>query len=286
MDCLQTLEQLDMQWPDWSGNDTPGLPKSGEAAAHLESCVLCQTELEERHVFDQRIAAVMRDVAVPVGLKQRLLQACEQQAETRATETNNEQITEVAKPQKTTDWRKIRRRTFAAISVSAVVFLATYFLFPTPENRVPLSLADLQKSTNLQLTELETFDKNFQPELPQGLWQRPNRIQFAPYPRGDLKNHEGQHRVASFAFQFQDKQGQLFHGVLLVVPKKFLEETTLPPEFSVADAEGHYVHRSYGRFRTVAWTEGEHVFVCFMPVRTDGADGLKALGNILYPLPV
>ncbi|MEX0724678.1 MAG: hypothetical protein WD065_00330, partial [Planctomycetaceae bacterium] len=72
MDCRETQRILDAAQADardlWEPDIAP-------AAVHLETCRECQIALQKKSRFDHAFGVAVRDVAVPAGLKQRMLAA-------------------------------------------------------------------------------------------------------------------------------------------------------------------------------------------------------------------
>jgi hypothetical protein len=268
------MQQLEAARP---GSDDRNLPELQEASLHLDDCQNCGKVFEKLQAIDVRIANVMVDVPVPAGLKERLFESLKLDVAKPAETTVS-----TASPRKTTPtgFGRLRVRILAAISVSAIVLAALFVLFPKQSEKTPFSLADVRNSANLQLDQLSEFDGNFTPELPQGLWRTSERISLGKSPKGDLKDSQGNHRAASFEIQVSDNRGRTYRGVLLVLPKRLLDDSPSREQFSTESEEGTYAQRPYGAFHTVSWTEGEHVFVCFMPV---GDDGMKTLERALFP---
>jgi hypothetical protein len=66
------------------------------------------------------------------------------------------------------------------------------------------------------------------------------------------------------------------NGLLLVIPKKTIEDS---PSATFFGAGSPVYVRSYA---TAAWTEGDFVYVCFVP---DTGNALKALELALYAAP-
>ncbi|GAB4154400.1 MAG: hypothetical protein Tsb009_31020 [Planctomycetaceae bacterium] len=279
MNCQQTLQQLEAVRPD---SDDGILDELRSATTHLAECPQCRKTFEWRQQVDRKISDVMLDVPIPSGLKSRLLESLNLDVEQQASDDSaSNAVPQSSSPKsKATPARSLGLRIAAALTISAAILAGLFFLFPKQVKQSPFTLADVRSSANLQWDQLSEFDQNFTPTLPRGLWQRSSRISIKKHPKGDLKSPEGKHRAASFVFQVSSERGDVFRGVLLVIPRRVLDDAPTRSQFTTESEKGIYIQRSYGSFHTVSWTEGEHTFVCFMPV---GDDGLETLNRALYP---
>lgn len=70
MDCQTARQRLEACRPQ---SDDLHLEELAEASSHLEQCAACRAEVRTRQAVDALIGARLRDVAVPEGLKSRIL---------------------------------------------------------------------------------------------------------------------------------------------------------------------------------------------------------------------
>ena len=67
--ALERLEALSFEWPP----DEPVDAELQTAWEHAQVCSACAARIEQRREADNRIAATMQAVPIPLGLKERLL---------------------------------------------------------------------------------------------------------------------------------------------------------------------------------------------------------------------
>ncbi len=69
MNCPTARQILDLASPD-----DPRAQAVDEAARHVDGCAACQTVVRRHEAFDKKLVAMMGDVPVPAGLRERLLE--------------------------------------------------------------------------------------------------------------------------------------------------------------------------------------------------------------------
>lgn len=293
MNCHDALIQLEAARPSSSDYQEPDLVT---AFTHVESCRGCRETLDAREQLDRRIGRVMRDVPVPAGLKERLLASLWQPDATNGSDQPEPDVT-AAKPfmrpvgdaanaaSARVAVQGRRRWLQAVIGVAAAAALITgVFVLWTqqPEPSNLLTMDDVRRQTTLDLSRLEAFNGQFHAPPPDGLWQHSRRIQFDETAKGDLPGVDGKHRAALYKFTYRNDRGE-FHGVMLVMPKRFLND---PPTATMINTERRdlYARRESGSYHTFAWqpADSELVYVCFVPA---GGEAVDALQQVLSPQP-
>lgn len=231
MDRRTTLERLDAVRP---GSDDLALPDLKAAGDELARDASLAAEFEQRQNWDRRISAAMHDVPVPGDLRERLL----------ATLSNTGRSIPVAP-------RRIsRRRLLVAVTGLAASLVAGGLFWAGATSAEPVTVAEIRLAATELLGrsgEVVPFQGDFSPELPSGNLRQ--RLRFREPAVGLLD-----HRVA--AWQFHANGRRPLNGILAVVPADAL--ATLPAARTLADRE--YVIDG----NSVAWQEGDFVYVCYV----------------------
>ena len=238
MDRRSLLERLDAVR---ANSDDLFRPEMAEARRALRDDPELAEEFAARGRFDAQIAAAMRDVAVPAGLRTRLLQHLE--AQHLETETPAE--TRNAAGVKEDGPRMTRRGLLAVVGTLAASLVAGgIYISGMLEATTPLALAEIEEAAARFLSgaiEPVPFDGSFQPRPPRkGDW---SRLRFEREQYGLLPSDHG-HRAAAWRFSWKKSE-----GVLIAIPREFV---AVPPDTT----------RDYGGGNTVAWTEGRFVYLC------------------------
>ncbi len=298
MDCRSALEILEVVRPN---SDDLREPELAAAAAHVGSCPRCEASFRSRQELDREIGRLMREVSVPSGLTQRLLDAVEA-ADAFSTESQTRRSDSHGKLLRPVDAHKTvspaspasaqlpvsvsRRRWFRVAWQSAVCLLAAVVLWQVIVRRETptISIADLRASTSALSAiskvmsnpeQLPDFDGNFAASQPES-WSVAG-LSFGDGPKGfEAEGLEGR-MPALFGFSLRARRSAPVRGVLLVMPAKRVMNPPAETSFSMATGSVTYVPG----FATVAWTEGELVYVCFA-----APDALKTLERVLEPSPV
>lgn len=238
MDRRSLLERLDAVQPN---SDDLFRPEMAEARHALRDDPELAEEFAARGRFDAQITAAMRDVAVPAGLRTRLLQHLEAQhieAEPTAESRN------VAAARN--DGPRMTRRGLLALvgTMAASLVAGGIYVSGMLDAAKPLALAEIEEAAARFLSgaiEPAPFDGQFQPRPPRkGDW---SRLRFEHGQYGLLPSEEG-HRAAAWHFSWNGSE-----GVLIAIPQEFV---AVPPDTT----------RDYVGGNTVAWTEGQFVYLC------------------------
>ena len=237
MDRRTVLERLDAVRPS---SDDLALPEMAESRQALRDDPELADEFASRARFDGRIAAAMHDVVVPEGLRFRLLQRLE-------AEISAEAAPVVTVPKQTR--RMTRRGAMAMVgALAASLVVGGLYWSGIMDSTTLVAVADVEEAAARFMTgstELVPFEGPFQPRPPlKGRW---SRLRFDPAVYGLLPSDQG-HRAAAWRFSWNGAP-----GVLVAIPREFV---AVPPDQT----------RDYVGGNTVAWTEGEFVYVC----RVDG----------------
>ena len=250
MDCGLAREQLDVARPDSADRETAEL----EAAfAHVDACPECAEVVEFRREFDRRTGAVMRDVPVPAGLKERLLAAAELTASP----------SQIAPPARSYNRRKLL---LATSSAAALLIAAGVMWLVGGGAPDPLAMNDVRQFWARQLAEdatlasLPAFDGSFDAAIPDLRWASNLPVE----PLGADIDGDGRHDAAVYRFET---------GFLVVIqPNRVADAPAADSPFAA--------ERSYAPVLHVAWTDAGQVHLCF--VRTGGERGLDAILNRVY----
>ena len=273
MDCHTALEILEVVRPDSADRMEPEVV---EASDHVENCRLCEDHFLARRHFDRRLGQMMREVPVPPGLKSRLL------AELGFPETSPDPVADaepipvrLAEPDEASvpQGRARRRARMLAFVSSALALTVLVTFFVVRSSQSPAwTLAELRHEARTafqSFEELPIFNGDFDARLPEHGWES-RAISIVEPPRGfppDLARHS----AALYYFALRDGRRPPVVGILLVTTKQSVTE---PPENPYFNAEGV----GSGPLSTVAWTEGEFVYVC---VIDGGGNSLERLERAL-----
>jgi len=312
MDCRTALEILEVARPD---SDDVKQTELAWAQAHLDSCPRCEEAFCNRQALDRRIGRLMRDVSVPWDLKHKLLQAAtngngklelsvraagvaDYAAGITGIETgitgietdvtgsaagldvpagSDAPVTPAAS--KSTVARP-RRYWLKGAAVAAACLVGWVVVWPWLQpSQIRLQLDELRNETALKNpATLPPFRGEFEAAIPDG-WSE--GVSFAIPAVGFQLDGSGKHLAALYSFTFSSPKRPLVNGLLLVIPKKSIED---PPSAVFFGAGSRvYVQSSTGTYyATAAWTEGDLVYVCFVPSEDNA---LKALELALYAAP-
>ena len=260
MDCRTAMQLLEVSRPDFEDLDDREL---ASAAAHLEKCPQCAEQLRNLQIFDRKVGQAMRDVSVPPGLKEKLLQAChadsclaEQSAQLKRPSTHS-----TGNRPDRISLRFVSRRKYIRYGVSAVVclmagFAAWWVNRPEPDTLILEKFCSRLHATEYALSSLSKFDENFEATLPTR-WQS-SGIRFTSPVRGFQRDRAGNHMTALYEFRFGGRGRSSLRGILMVIPLSSVED---PPEAS--DFSSGFEH--YIPVPNVAWKSNELVYICLIP---------------------
>ena len=286
MDCRTALEILEIARPD---SDDLKDPELAAAAEHVGSCPQCEASFRSRQELDREIGRLMRDVPVPAGLKQQLLQ---QLVDESGESGNQESPGDTVDSQLSTLDSQLsagRRRRFHVAWASAVCLFAAVVVWQVMiRQKTPaVSIADLQTSTTALAAvskmisnpeQLADFDDSFVVLAPAG-WQE--RVSFSGSGKGFQPEGLASRTLALYRFNLATRRKVAAGGVLLVVPTKWVKSPPAATSFGMAAGKVRYVRAAGSLCATVAWTEGEMVYICFVT-----AGSLETLERALRVSPV
>ena len=136
-------------------------------------------------------------------------------------------------------------------------------LNPAPRT---FSVAELLRTTPLNLEAAETFDKNFDAQLPAS-WSSNHHLRVLADWRAVELDGEPSHEGAMAWFRFQSRRGTPIGGLIVVLPVERV--SPLPSASSLPEAHVEYFklddpdHPDKLHVAT-AWQEGSLVYVCFL----------------------
>lgn len=271
MNCQTARELLELQPP--AERDAA---VDGEAARHLDQCPACRCAVQRQVELDAQIGTVCRDVAIPDGLKERLLEllACRGE-QPRAGATDVERVVSpvsaaaveassaVCAPQVGVAVRRplatSKRRHWIGIGAVAALALVLcgiigWRLWPRVEPTTLEEVAELITVDSLNpshLDEIPKFSNGLVVPTPQTmdthhLISAPKRLGTAGVNRD----------VAVYFFTLPGRRQTVLEGRLAVLPTPFVR--TPPGATSFATVAPGY----RGDFCTRSWTEGQFVYVC------------------------
>jgi hypothetical protein len=309
MNCRSALEILDCQGAGLSGVREGDL---AAAEAHLVGCARCRAIVQNRRRLDRKIGRVLRAVNVPRGARERLfaqLAALETAAvaseppEDRRTsvgatspvEFRNEicvppaitsdradiaqgpaqGLAEVPSRPKRPLWRGLVP-VAACLAVAAIGFFSVIWLM-TPrwsveEVRLQLARIDFDSIESLR-------DFNGKPaasRLPADPgWQKLEWLS-GKVAKG-LPDASSRHQFAVYGFVIPGRQRHPIRGLLAVVPRRQMRAPPTDESLSTAQSSD-YLSARIGESVSVAWTDGDLVYVCLVE---GGEDSLATLRQIL-----
>ncbi|MEX1098402.1 MAG: hypothetical protein WED34_20320 [Planctomycetales bacterium] len=268
MDCRTALDMLECDTLEAPPSAAGGAdPELSAARAHVRDCPRCAAAFRALQERDRQIAQAMQDIPVPAGLRERLFAALALEspgagdtADAVAAEIvpgEGATIPAAEAPPAPVAARRRRNRswgTAAAAAVVAAVVVGGWWAAHSGTSRVPLAEWRNEAGTAWdEFALLPEFDGGFD-AIPPASW--PAAIQFTP-PRGVPHPDVPGHAAALYAFRL-GSGGAVVEGVVLAVPASAIDS---PPEntyFNVRSA----AYAAAGGSATVAWTEGDLVYVC------------------------
>jgi hypothetical protein len=235
MDRPTLTERLDAVRPDSADLAEPEMAGLRDALADPD----LRADFGRREAWDRGLAAAMRDVPVPAGLRDRLLTRLA--AEPPA-------VSPVPKP-------VTRRRALGLLTGLAASIAAAAVVWTLTGSTEPVTVAELQDAAATPGDG--PFYGNFDPRLPNSFWQ--SRLALREPPVGLLRRH-GRDRAAAWAFSLPGR----LTGLLVAVPADRVPAA--PSATSLASAP--YERRPDGT-ETAAWTQNGFVYVCLVHGRID-----------------
>jgi hypothetical protein len=234
MDCRAAREILDHSSPGDSGSEAL------EARAHEAGCERCSSLMASRLAFDDRLSAAMQDVAIPEGLRDRLLTAVSPEPMLAIT---------VKQPVRR------RRPTMVAACVATVLIAGSATWITIARQRKPktLDLAALrtaaatlleQAGNTIDLSRVPGFDGSFSLAALND-WSRSAELHGV-----EIDQRPGQDGAAAMVRIGRSSRP---NAILLIVPAS-----------RVADA-AHLAAGAtlaYAPVASAVWRNGDFVFVC------------------------
>jgi hypothetical protein len=291
MDCRTALEILDCE-----GTGISGLPEADLAAAeaHLAECCRCAAIVDNRRWLDRKIGRSLRTVNLPRGGRQRLLRqlaALETAANTEvvigtgiqpAVAPGTVERANVVKAPVEEPLRRQRRMWRGLVPVAACLVVAAIGFFSviwlmTPRWSVEEVRLELAKISFDSLESLRDYNgdavANHLPADPG--WQK------LEWPTGKaakgLPDGSNPHQFAVYGFVIPGRQRRPISGLLAVIPRHRMRAPPEAQSLSEASASD-YLPARIGETVSVAWTDGDVVYVCMVE---GGADSLDVLKRIL-----
>jgi len=263
MDCRTALEILDLVH-SYSGDRKNREVEAAEV--HLTECPQCYSRFERRQAFDQTVARVMKDVPVPPGLKEKLLNEL-QVGDFSTVDTIRSESTECRSSDGTYEpipGRNVSRRKWFRYLISAAVSfaagIALWWVFSSQDSNL-LTMDQIRswlRTMNNNLESLSEFDGNFTASLPRDGWNSGGIRFTTPAAKGFHKNRDGNHLMALYEFRFIGREGSSLTGILLVIPESRIEDPPAAAYFSTSSA-------GYEPVPHAVWKSNGLVYVCLIP---------------------
>ena len=263
MDCTGILEILDCVRPNSGDLD---LPDFGEARTHLDGCESCRHEFESRQQFDRAVAAVAQDFEVPSGLQESLLSVLAAESAGGAHATTPAKLAEGQLETQATDTSR-RGRLRNRLSLAVLVCTAAIALLITnwpkePEQFSVYSLLVRATADPAQVLLLEEYS-GIVAAVPRSFGHKRLGIDKTTY--GEDLDGDSTHDVAMTRFSFDSPGHGVVTGVIVAVPNSRV--TALPAAKVFSLASQLYPSPSDFGAAAVVWTEGDTVYLCFVPRR-------------------
>lgn len=281
MDCRTALEILEVARPD--GEDFSD-PELASALAYVRAHPECAEILRSRQALDRTIGSAMQDVPVPADLKANVLEALERSGEpagANADVVTPDRATDFGNPPsepadgRTGDVRRRMSRQIIerlAVAVAACLLIAGLAWWLLPDSGPAVTLQTVRESIPTNLQNQPEFRGEFDPQLPDGVWQF-GHVAFNEAPRRFRTPGADRDLGALFAFRVRGPRGATVNGTLLVMPAQFVADPPAADSFHAA--EMHY--NRAGTHATVAWvgSEGRWMYVCMVPVKDQAPERLQ-----------
>lgn len=254
MDCQTALEHLDCVRPNSGDLD---LPEFAEARAHLAECASCQAEFDNRQQFDSEVSRVAADVAVPASLRMSLL-AVVSDSVAEFAESAADAPQETNSRPAAADRSATLKRVRLIVSLSACLLIAAVSAALWRPGPTQLSIATIQGGLNLNLPKV-TFDNAFPVDLPPSWIGHPGLRVSETLSGLDLDDRDGHDGAAAY-FAFSVGRAAPIRGVLVAIPVERIDG--LPAATAFRRAPVAYPQTGVV---SVAWQEGDLVYLCFVP---------------------
>lgn len=269
MDCQTALDILEVDRP---GDDDTERPEIAAATKHLDSCAECVSVVQSRQSFNDSVGRLIRDIPIPDGLEQRLLD--------NLAAHDRSAVTPAVSPASP---KRSRRRWFVGTASAAVCLIAGVWIwYGMQPADTTLTLADVRRGFAAEFDQIKLlpeFDRNFDAPLPGFEWKGGRIVVDTERVNGYGEQSNGQHLAAVYRFRLADGRRPAVHGALIVLRSSSVKVVHPDQHFS-ADRIAYV-----GRFATVSWSNPQRglIYVCVVPVN---GDGLKRLQQALQIEPV
>lgn len=271
---------------DWL-NRLHELPVEFDAVSvskHLQTCAECAALARQRQRFDLTVGQAMRDVAIPSGLRERLMLRLVPNGDSAAALTRQDDVsfdkahnrvihpksdeTLVQRPLVPATNRFVARRVVLTACSVLLVAGAIWFLIPRTLPRLSLESLHAQlmpliggrtdQDVPFVAFENGQFAKKPQNQMRTESLGEPRAVTL--YTPEGVGAHGESRRAAAYFFQ-TTSQKRPIPVMLVVVPRDALELLSVPSETSFLQSEP--IPLTTGVFVSV-WTEGELVYLCYI----------------------
>ena len=286
MDCRSALEILETVCP---GSPDLHEPELCEAHAHLEDCARCDETFSARQSLDRRIGKVMRDVAVPAGLLERLYASFDAATPASKPILPSTVDNKLANPELTTPatassaqgplFQRRGMRIAAGLAACLAVATAVWMFSGKPAPTLTIDgIGNGVPSADQEIERLQAFDERFAANLP-GLGWQSGEVGFDEVIKGFGKARDGGHQMALVRFSYPSQEGDALPGLLVIVPKdEVINADQLQNDFSL----GQLGYTDSGDYATVSWATEDLVYVCLVPNNEEARERLK---QVLSTIP-
>jgi hypothetical protein len=279
MDRQTALDILESVRPGTADESEPEVQAAAEAVRQDRDAAAA---LARRQEIDCRIAAAMQDIAVPAAAKARLL------ARMLHTETATTVVAETVRPADAVQetavaplpcesadastpmvsaapatatstppaWRTRRKVLATAIAAATILMLLGMGIFW--KQRLSgfgpaITLEQLARSVPASTTEPQQFTGRFVPALPATLGWSGSRLSIASAPQAAFIDDR---QAAAYQFMIPVRRNQTVNGWIVVAPANRITDPPPADSFQLASV------RYENGLASVAWTEGNLVYVC------------------------
>lgn len=276
MDRQTALDILESVRPGTADESEPEVQAAAEAVREDRDAA---ATLARRQEIDCRIAAAMQDIAVPAAAKARLLARMLHSETATPASAQSEKSAEagVAReaavtplPRESVDGsipstpatagsavRQTRRKVLAtAIAAATILMLLGLGLFW--KQRLSgfgpsITLEELARSVPAPTTEPQPFTGRFVPAPPATLGWSGSRLSIASAPQAAFIDDR---QAAAYQFMIPVRRNQTVNGWIVVAPANRIADPPPADSFQLASV------RYENGLASVAWTEGNLVYVC------------------------
>jgi len=270
MDCQTARQSLAAIRP---GTADSALPEFASAREHVQSCAACQTTLNRHDELDLRIGELCRDVAVPAGLKDRILDSLQSTAKQPAPAATSRLPSGSPAPapvsvehrKNTPLSRRKWSRRIAAAACALLVGVGAWFLIQQSFATVSLDEIDAAGESLVdvapeKLPEFVGFASGVELHPPQEM--NLTNVRVSTPPRHMTVGERGI-ESAVFFLTVTSRGSKTLTGRLAVLP--LAKVAAAPPA-------GGRLFRYVGTDYAAVWTEGNLVYVCYLSGRDAKAE--------------